>query len=57
MVEKKWYIHKDWHKWFAWYPVKAENGNWYWWITIERQIEWNWAGSWSNYRIIKGEKN
>jgi hypothetical protein len=27
---------KEWHNWFAWHPVKAED-HWYWFETIERK--------------------
>jgi len=42
------------HKWFAWYPVKLNDGRWIWW-------EWTWQqrltnshgmNSWDRERII-----
>lgn len=34
-VINPWYI--EWHKWFAWYPVKLLNGRWTWLTTVYRR--------------------
>jgi len=35
--EQLWEYRK--HKWFAWYPVALDNGQWVWWEWIWRQKE------------------
>jgi hypothetical protein len=29
----------DWHRWFAWYPVKTTVW-WVWFEVVERKLEW-----------------
>ena len=47
----------DWNNWFAWHPVRTENGEWVWLETVERK--WYHAripnvmpSSWYIYRRI-----
>ena len=35
---------KNWHDWFAWYPVHAMN-RWFWLETVQRK--WIWNASWT----------
>jgi len=30
---------QQWHKWFAWYPVKAQDDRYYWLVTMWRKWE------------------
>lgn len=31
-----------WHRWFAWRPVRLEDGTLRWLASIERRIKWGW---------------
>lgn len=43
-------LSQKWYKWFAWYPVSLENGNWEWLSIIERRRCEDMGGSWAEHR-------
>lgn len=48
---------RQWHRWFAWYPVRIANYDCRWLEFVERQGDWQYdsdGGSWFfKYRSIK----
>lgn len=38
--EEKQAARKEWHRWFAWRPVRVGSGDCRWLETIERRISW-----------------
>jgi hypothetical protein len=52
------WAHKDvkqWHKWFAWYPVQLDDASkqWVWFETIERKLVDQWWDDCWFYREAK----
>lgn len=39
---------RDWHRWFAWFPITLGDGKWVWWESVER-IEDSYAGGLTGY--------
>ena len=37
--DEYWKRVNEWHTWFAWYPVKLEDGDWVWLGRVERSIK------------------
>jgi len=35
---------RNWHSWFAWYPVSVESGVCVWWERVERRFPKIWVG-------------
>lgn len=48
-------IQKDWHNWFAWYPIYLSDGTKVWLETVERTLEYSTYDVWPHYRLK--EKN
>lgn len=41
--------HRDWHRWFAWYPVRVGD-QWIWWEHVERKLTPSYDGWDKEYR-------
>jgi hypothetical protein len=41
---------KDWHPWFAWRPVRLEDGTMVWWEHLERINRASYGDPWPFYR-------
>jgi len=46
-------IDKNWHLWFAWYPVKDLDGKWIWLTLVERRIVFSWTGDWMGNPVYR----
>ena len=40
---------KEWHEWFAWYPVRVASGDCRWLETVERRGEHDWGYDGESY--------
>lgn len=50
-IEKQLWMYRR-HKWFAWYPVKLNDGRWVWWEIIWQQKECHRGGDgWNRERL------
>lgn len=38
---RKWKAKQQWHRWFAWYPVKVTHGDCRWLETVETKLYYN----------------
>lgn len=42
---------KEWHSWFAWYPVQTEDGYWVWLELVWRRVEYSTYDVWNYYSL------
>lgn len=63
LISSQWKYEKKWHSWFAWFPVKIDDGVSAWFEFVERKLESNdkprimasWYVRTYQYRAIKNK--